>query len=144
MNVCVPPDRLRRAISTWFRIGLVLGLLGGGTFACNAVAAVAKDRFRLSVMTLNISGALPKYSSNPEVPLPWRDRYTRISDGFKALGIAPDIIALQEVTARKEWIGTRDPRTTSRCTCLSRTCRHRSASSTGSPIWGPPHQASPA
>jgi endonuclease/exonuclease/phosphatase family metal-dependent hydrolase len=109
MNVCVPPDRLRRAISTWFRIGLVLGLLGGGTFACNTVAAVAKDRFRLSVMTLNLSGALPKYSSNPEVPLPWRDRYTRISDGFKALGIAPDIIALQEVTARKEWVGTRDP-----------------------------------
>ncbi|WP_371551376.1 hypothetical protein OG266_38380 [Streptomyces sp. NBC_00554] len=67
---------------------------------------VAKERFQLSVVTLNIVGASPSYWG---IDLPWRDRYQRIADGFKANAIAPDVIALQEVAARKEWFLRRDP-----------------------------------
>jgi hypothetical protein len=70
---------------------------------------VVKDRYRVSVLTLNIAGALPEYSSNPEIPLAWRERYSRIAAGFITQSLAPDIIALQEATARKEWVLSRDP-----------------------------------
>jgi endonuclease/exonuclease/phosphatase family protein len=95
------------------RVGLVallaLLLVGSGCQGTDDAQKVVKDRFRLSVMTLNIAGALPRYSSNPEIDFPWRDRYARIAAGLASSGTAPDVIALQEVTARKEWVGTRNP-----------------------------------
>jgi endonuclease/exonuclease/phosphatase family metal-dependent hydrolase len=71
---------------------------------------VAETRgfYRLSVLTLNIAGALPDLS-NPEIKIPWRERYNRIANGFVTYGLKPDILGLQEVTARKEWVLSRDP-----------------------------------
>jgi endonuclease/exonuclease/phosphatase family metal-dependent hydrolase len=88
---------------------LTIALIISGCGLTEGAEQVVKDRYRLTVMTLNIVGALPEYSSNPEIPLPWRTRYTRIAEGFKQHGVMPDVIALQEVTARKEWVGSRDP-----------------------------------
>jgi len=88
---------------------LVLMLMVSSCQAAGGVQEIAKDRFRLTIMTLNIANALPEYSSNPEITLAWRDRYTRIADGLKTDNTTPDIIALQEATARKEWVLHADP-----------------------------------
>ncbi|UJP41328.1 exonuclease/endonuclease/phosphatase family protein [Cellulomonas palmilytica] len=59
-------------------------------------------------MTLNIAGALPDFGGDPGVEMAWRERYARIGAGLQEVGWRPDIIALQEVTARKGWFGAGD------------------------------------
>ncbi|MFJ8912954.1 endonuclease/exonuclease/phosphatase family protein [Amycolatopsis sp. NPDC102389] len=110
MYVSTPTTWLIKRVSLFLKIIFLISvLLVCGCTAGRALSDAAKHLLRLSVMTLNIAGALPEYSSNPEVPLPWRERYTRIGDGFKQYGVAPDIVALQEATARKEWLANGDP-----------------------------------
>ncbi|MFJ7047358.1 hypothetical protein ACIQVC_28745 [Streptomyces sp. NPDC101112] len=102
---------VRTTLARVTTLALLAGLAGVGCSEENREAAreFLRDRYRLTIMTLNIAGALPGFSSTPEISLPWRERYQRIANGFKDGAVSPDIIALQEATARKEWTLSRDP-----------------------------------
>ena len=110
MNPLAAPRQLHLCLHLILRRWMPILLLTLMVSACSNPGPqnVAKDLFRFSIMTLNIAGALPDYS-DPPITLPWRDRYIRIAEGLKAAGATPDVIALQEATARKEWVLSRDP-----------------------------------
>jgi endonuclease/exonuclease/phosphatase family metal-dependent hydrolase len=61
----------------------------------------------ISLLTLNIEGTHEEWTNDNgqgSVGIPWRERYRRLARWMAASGTLPDLIALQEVPARKFWV----------------------------------------
>jgi len=72
--------------------------------SCGSVAtslsAAERDRYQLSVLTLNLAGAEGMVDT---VTVPWRTRYARVAQWAGATGNKPDLVFLQETVARKSF-----------------------------------------
>jgi hypothetical protein len=72
----------------------------------NTRLGCGRDPHAVSVLTLNLRGTHNEWENDNGVgitTIPWRERYGRLASWMADTGTLPDLIALQEVPARKFW-----------------------------------------
>jgi len=79
-------------------IAVVMVAASGCGSVANSLSAAERDRYQLSVLTLNLVGAEGQVYT---VTVPWRTRYYRAAKWVGDTGNSPDLVFLQETVARK-------------------------------------------